>query len=103
MSLSRPLTPFFVLPSSSPQQAILHFQFSKSWKFVDIFIFKRYLLFLFFYEAPFRVQRHRYEFSTGTNGIKDFAFVALYNATNNDNRCLTVERVAEKKEVIGGY
>lgn len=87
----------FLLPRPNRQFSIFSSQnLGNSWIFLfssDIFFF------LFFYEAPFRVQRHRYEFSTGTNGIKDFAFVALYNATNNDNRCLTSNALPKK----GGY
>lgn len=68
------------------------------------------LFFFFFHEAPFRVERYRYEFSTGTNGIKDSFFVALYaQRTTTTARCLTfrsLERVHSllvrgKKQVIG--
>lgn len=70
-------------------------KFEKSW---DWRVFLPALF--FFHEAPFRVERYRYEFSTGTNGIKDSFFCCVVRATNNDNRALFNVSVARTRTLV---
>ena len=92
---------------------IFNFNFFKILRFrkwIRVFFFssdERYLFFFFFFSL-FRVQRYRYEFSTGAgmeNKGSAFRFCCVVHATNNDNRCLTFpgrSNAYEKKEVIEG-
>lgn len=93
---------------------IFNFNFFKILRFRKwirvLFFFERreISLFFFFFFFPFRVQRYRYEFSTGAgmeNKGSAFRFCCVVHATNNDNRCLTFpgrSNAYEKKEVIEG-
>lgn len=94
----------FLLPRPNRQFfSSQNFQFSKSWKFVDIFIFKRYLLFSLFLRGSLSRPTPSIRVFNRDEWNKGFRFCCAVQRNEQRQPLFNVERVAEKKEVIGGY